>query len=90
VTPPLINWSRDGKTLYLFSEPTSHSYLVPLQDEQILPILPAAGLVLNSVEKSFSDARVVGHDRAFINSNPSVYAYPIVTTHRNIYRIPAP
>ncbi len=90
VTPPLINWSRDGKTLYLFSEKISHSYLVPLQDGQILPTLPAAGLKLSSVEESFSDARVVAHDRAFMSSSPAVYAYPIVTTHRNIYRIPVP
>jgi eukaryotic-like serine/threonine-protein kinase len=90
VTPPLINWSLDGKTLYLFSGRTSHTYLVPLQDGQILPILPAEGLELGSVEKSLSDARVIAHDRAFMSSSPSVYAYPIVTTHRNIYRIPAP
>ncbi len=43
VTPPLINWSRDGKTLYLFSGPTAHSYLVPLQAGQILPNLPPEG-----------------------------------------------
>ena len=90
VTPPLINWSRDGKTLYLFSGKNSHSYLVPLQDGQILPTLPATGLKLSSVEESFSDARVIAHDRAFMSASPSVYAYPIVTTHRNIYRIPVP
>ncbi len=90
VTPPLISWSGDGKMLYLFSGGTSHTYLVPLQNGQILPNLPAAGLELGSVEKSFSDARVITHDRAFMSSDPSVYAYPIVTTHRNIYRIPVP
>ena len=90
VTPPLINWSRDGKTLYLFSAGISHTYLVPLQDGQILPNLPAAGLALGEVERSFSDARLIAHDRAFMSSDPSVYAYPIVTTHRNIYRIPVP
>jgi WD40 repeat protein len=90
VTPPLINWSRDGKTLYLFSERTFQTYSVPLQDGQILPPLPAEGLQLSSVEKFLSDARRMAHDRAFMSSNPSVYAYPIVTTHRNIYRIPVP
>ena len=90
VTPPLINWSRDGKTLYLFSSGISHTYLVPLQDGQILPSLPAAGLQLGSVEKSLPDARTIAHDRAFMSSDPSVYAYPIVSSHRNIYRIPVP
>jgi hypothetical protein len=74
----------------VFSGKTSHSYLVPLQDGQILPTLPATGLKLSSVEESFSDARVIAHDRAFMSASPSVYAYPIITTHRNIYRIPVP
>ncbi len=90
VTPPLINWSGDGKTLYLFSGRTSQSYLVPLKNGQILPNLPPSGLKLGSIEKVLSDARAAAHDRAFMSSSPSVYAYPIVTTHRNIYRIPVP
>jgi Tol biopolymer transport system component len=90
VTPPLINWSRDGKMLYLFSERTFHTYSIPLQDRQILPTLPASGLELSSVEKSFPDVRTTAHERAFMSSDPSIYAYPIVTTHRNIYRIPVP
>jgi len=90
VTPPLINWSRDGKTLYLFSGPTAHSYLVPLQAGQILPDLPPEGLKLSALEKSFLDVRMIAHERAFMSSSPSMYAYPIITTHRNIYRIPVP
>jgi eukaryotic-like serine/threonine-protein kinase len=88
VTPPLISWSRDGKALYLFSERTYHSYSIPLRPGQILPPFPATGLDWNSIEKSLPDARLIAHDRAFMSSDPSVYAYPIVTTHRNIYRIP--
>jgi serine/threonine protein kinase/Tol biopolymer transport system component len=90
VTPPLINWSRDGKALYLFSERDSHTYSVALPDGQSLPPLPVGGLKLGTLEKSLPDARVVAHDRAFMSSSPLVYAYPIVTTHRNIYRIPIP
>jgi eukaryotic-like serine/threonine-protein kinase len=90
VTPPLINWSRDGKVLYLFSEGTLHTYSIPLQHGQILPPLPADGLQLRSVEKSLPDAHLIAQDRAFMSSNPSVYAYPIIATHRNIYRIPVP
>ena len=90
VTPPLISWSRDGKAVFLFSERTHHSYSIPLQPGHILPPVPAAGLELSNVEKSFPGARMMAHDRAFMSSNPSVYAYPIVTTHRNIYRIPVP
>jgi WD40 repeat protein len=90
VTPPLIRWSRDGKALYLFSEGNHHSFSIPLQPGHILPPLPAGGLKLGSVEKSLSDARMMAHDRAFMSSSPAVYAYPIVSSHRNIYRIPVP
>jgi eukaryotic-like serine/threonine-protein kinase len=90
VTPPLISWSGDGKVLYLFSERSSHTYSIPLKHGQILPPLPAEGLELSNVEKSLSDAHLIARDRAFMSSNPSVYAYPIVATHRNIYRIPVP
>jgi serine/threonine protein kinase/WD40 repeat protein len=90
VTPPLIRWSRDGKALYVFSERNHHSYSIPLQPGHILPPLPAGGLELGSVEKSLSDARMMTHDRAFMSSSPAVYAYPIVSSHRNIYRIPVP
>jgi len=63
VTPPLINWSRDEKALYLFSERTFHTYSIPLQHGQILPPLPADGLQLSSVEKSLSDAHMIAQDR---------------------------
>jgi eukaryotic-like serine/threonine-protein kinase len=90
VTPSLISWSRDGKNLYLFSVRTFQTFSIPLEDGHILPPLPAEGMELGSVEKSFPGALAMRHDRAFMSSDPSVYAYPIVTTHRNIYRIPAP
>ncbi len=90
LTPPLISWSGDRKMLYLFSERSFHTYSIPLQHEQILPSLPADGLNFSSVEKSLSGAHLIAHDRAFMSSNPSVYAYPIIAAHRNIYRIPVP
>jgi Tol biopolymer transport system component len=90
VTPPLISWSGDGKVLYLFSEWSFHTHSIPLQHGQILPPLPAEGLVLRSIGKSLSGAHQIAQDRAFMSSNPSVYAYPIIATHRNIYRIPVP
>jgi eukaryotic-like serine/threonine-protein kinase len=90
VTPPLVRWSHDGKRLYLFSEQSSHTYSIPLRSGEILPPVPAGGLKLSNVEKSLPEARVIGQQRAFMSSDPSVFAYPIVTTHRNIYRIPVP
>jgi hypothetical protein len=34
--------------------------------------------------------RVIPEQRAFMSGDPSVYAFPRVATHRNIYRIPVP
>jgi Tol biopolymer transport system component/predicted Ser/Thr protein kinase len=90
VTPPLIGWSRDGKLLYLFSERILNTYSIPLRPGDILPRLPAGGLDLSDVEKSLPEARMIAQSRAFMSADPSVFAYPIVSTHRNIYRIPVP
>jgi hypothetical protein len=35
-------------------------------------------------------AKAFPESLAFGGADPSVYAYPRVTTHRNIYRIPIP
>ncbi len=90
VTPPLISWSRDGNLIYLFSERILRSYSIPLPAGAVLPPFPAGGVKLSDVEGSLPAARVIGPQRAFMSSDPSVFAYPIVTTHRNIYRIPVP
>jgi len=90
VTPPLISWSRDGKLLYLFSEWASHTYSISLPPGAILPPFPAGGFKLSNVEGTLPAAHAIEKPRAFMSSDPTVFAYPIVTTHRNIYRIPAP
>ena len=90
VTPPLISWSRDGKLIYLFSERILRTYSIPLPSGAVLPPFPTGGLQLSDVEGSLPAAHAIGPPRAFMSSDPSVFAYPIVTTHRNIYRIPVP
>jgi eukaryotic-like serine/threonine-protein kinase len=90
VTPPMIRWSRDGRLLYLFSERNLNTYSIPLRPGDILPPLPAGGLDFSNVEKSLPEAHMFSQQRAFMSSDPSVFAYPLVSTHRNIYRIPVP
>ena len=90
VTPPLISWSRDGKLLYLFSERVLHTYSIPLPSGAVLPPFLAGRLQLSDVESFLPTARVIEQQRAFMSSDPDVFAYPIVATHRNIYRIPVP
>jgi serine/threonine protein kinase len=86
VTPPLISWSKDGKFLYAFDD--SITYSIPLPDGDILPRMPPEGLHFRTGEKPSPDAQPMAQARTFMSSDLSVYAYPIVSTHRNIYRIP--
>jgi serine/threonine protein kinase/Tol biopolymer transport system component len=90
VTPPLMSWSRDGKLLYVHSTETRQTYAVPLKQGQILPPLPASGIDMGDAEGTIAGARAIPQARAFMSADPSVYAYPRVVTHRNIYRIPVP
>jgi WD40 repeat protein len=88
VTPALVSWSRDGKFMYLHSTRTRQSYSVPLRPGQILPPLPASGLPSLADAGSLPGARAFPQQRAFAGADPSVYAFPRVSTHRNIYRVP--
>jgi eukaryotic-like serine/threonine-protein kinase len=90
VTPPLIRWSRDGKLLYLFSARANHTYSITLRPSEVLPPIPAGGIHFINMQQSLPKAQIIAQNRAFFGSNSSVYAYPSVTTHRNIYRIPVP
>jgi serine/threonine protein kinase/Tol biopolymer transport system component len=90
VTPPLLSWSLDRKFLYVHSTRTRQSYAVPLRPGQLLPPLPPGGLARLSDAANLPGAKTFPEPRASGGADPSVYAYPRVTTHRNIYRIPVP
>lgn len=90
LTPPMASWSRDGKELYLYSEFSQQTYAVPLKSGQALPPLPASGILWKDAPPAIAGLRVISRPRAFMSGNPSIYAYPQVTAHRNIYRIPVP
>ena len=90
VTPALLNWSSDQKFLYVHAAPTRRTYAVPLRPGHLLPSLAQEGLTYLSDAASLPGAKAFPESRAFGGADPSVYAYPRVTTHRNIYRIPVP
>ena len=90
LTPALLNWSPDGKFLYLHSASTRQSYVLPLRPGQLLPPLPPEGLGSIAEAAKLPDAKTFPEPRASGGANPSVYVYPRVTTHRNIYRISVP
>ena len=90
VTPALLIWSSDQKFLYVHSTRTRQSYGVPLAPGQLVPPLPPEGLARLSDAANLPGAKTFPEPRASGGADPSVYAYPRVTTHRNIYRIPVP
>ena len=89
VIPPQITWSRDGKFINLFSGHAGRTYSIPLRPGQALPALPVGGVDFQNLEKFLPKAHSVDQ-AAFFSTDSSVFAYPILTTHGNIYRIPAP
>jgi eukaryotic-like serine/threonine-protein kinase len=90
VTPSLVSWSPDGNFLYLHAATTRKTYVVPLRAGQLLPQLPAAGISSMEAAANLPGAVTISQQRAFVGPNPSAYAFPRVTTHRNIYRIHLP
>jgi serine/threonine protein kinase len=90
VTPPLVSWSRDGKYWFLHTTGSRETYALPLAAGQMIPSLPEAGF--DSIQNAADalGAKAISDPRAFPSSDPSVYAFPRLTTHRNIYRITVP
>lgn len=89
VTPALVSWSQDGKFLYLHAR-NRRTYAIPLPPGQLLPLLPRSGLSSMEAAADLPGARPFPNERAFVSADPSLYAYPRVRTHRNIYRIAVP
>jgi hypothetical protein len=85
-----VSWSHDGKELYLYSEDSHRTYAVSLKPGQALPPIPPSGITWRHPPPTLAGARTIPHPRAFMSGNPSVYAYPEVSAHRNIYRILVP
>jgi Tol biopolymer transport system component/tRNA A-37 threonylcarbamoyl transferase component Bud32 len=90
VTPALLSWSSDERFLYMHATGAHKTWAVPLRPGQLLPSLPEPGLAHLSQAANLPGAKAFPEPRAFGGPDPSVYAYPRVTTHRNIYRIPVP
>jgi serine/threonine protein kinase len=90
VTPSLVRWSPDGKTVYFHSAPARQTYAIPLISGQILPPLPPAGIETMAAAVRLPGARLLPHARVFPSADASIYAFPRVSTHRNIYRVTVP
>jgi len=96
LTPPIVSWSRDGRRLYFHETGVSHpseahnTYVIPLQPGRIVPLLPASGSRSVAEAAASLGGHVISDRRVFPSPDPSVYAYPRLAVHRNIFRIGVP
>jgi hypothetical protein len=91
ITPSVVNWSRDGRFLYVhFAWTTRETYAIPLHSGQILPPMPTGGIHSAEEAAALPGAQRIPQLRAFVGDDPSVYAFIRNTSQRNIYRVPVP
>ncbi len=88
VTPPLLQWSRDGRFLFLHSTATRQTYVARLPPGTLVPRLPPGGVRGIAEAAALLGAEAIADPRAFVSHDPAVYAFPRVVIHRNIYRVP--
>jgi len=87
--PPDMNWTRDGKFLYLKFD--GSTYAIPLSAGRMLPDIPAKGFQSKEQVAALPGARLVSDEPNVLpGPDPSIYAFTKVTTQRNIYRVPVP
>jgi serine/threonine protein kinase len=90
IVPPAVSWSQDGKFFYMNLRGAGQICAVPLQSGKNVPPLPVSGIRSAEDAAALPGAQMIPQARAFVGANPSVYAFPRVTTQRNIYRVPVP
>jgi hypothetical protein len=87
-----MNWSPDGKFLYVGIQPDSltdpgKTLAIPLAAGQILPAIPESGV--ESLDSSrFPGARMINGYNVSPSPDLSIFAYVKTTMHRNLFRIP--
>lgn len=92
----ILNWSSDGKYLYLwlpagsFSMTEGLAFYVPLPGGKILPRLPPTGIKSKADAETIPGAKVFAANSAVAGPDPSIYAFTKESVHRNLYRIPIP
>jgi eukaryotic-like serine/threonine-protein kinase len=88
VTPPMVSWSPDQKFMYLhFPSPHQQTFALALAPGEPTPDLPEQGIDGAGQAAGLRGAQLILQPRAFGGVNPFEYAYPRITTQRNIYRV---
>jgi len=87
VTPALVRWSSDGRTLYLHGVTARATYAVALPPGVMVPPLPDKGFGTIEEAAKALGGKPIADPRAYPSDDPDVYAFPKVSSHRNIYRV---
>jgi Tol biopolymer transport system component len=91
-----LNWSSDGKYLYLLLSGGASSmtqgltFHVPLPNGKIFPRLPPTGIRSKGDAEAIPGAKVFAANLVVAGPAPSIYAFTKESVHRNLYRIPTP
>jgi WD40 repeat protein len=87
VTPSLVRWSSDGRTLFLYGVSARTTYAVALSPGSTVPPLPDKGFFTVEDAAKALGGKAIPDPRAYPSDDPEVYAFPKVSSHRNIYRV---
>jgi hypothetical protein len=87
-----VNWSPDGKFLYVGIQPDSltdpgKTLAIPLAAGEILPAIPESGIESMS-NSGFPGSRTIKGYNVSPSTDPSIFACVKTTMHRNLFRIP--
>ena len=97
ITPPMVSWSRDGRRIYVHETPSGHenptskTYVISLPPGRM--VLEAPASQVRSAAEAIAAAgggHFLAEERVFPSPDPSVYAFPRLAAHRNIFRIRVP
>ena len=99
----LVRWAPDGKLLYVSfqtwdangaepreSEKPHKTFVIPLTRSQTFDDLAARGFKSDAQLAALPGVRQIDQPFILPGPEPSVYAFPRGTVHRNLYRIPLP
>jgi hypothetical protein len=89
-----VNWSPDGRHLYLsfvgtgISIDIGRTFALPIPPGRPLPDLPAVGITSAEEAAALPGVTIVPHGNISPGRDPSVYAFTKMTAQRNLYRVP--
>ena len=87
-----LNWSADGKFLYVGAQPDSltspgKTLVIPVESGEMLPsITGSRGEILKLSQ--YPGSHTIDGYNVSPGPDPSIFAYVKTTMHRNLFRIP--